>query len=212
MNLPSQLHTPKSDKLDQSMLQKRNINIAQSFQEIKKRATPEQTKYVFENLALLQQNIQSNCAKLKRDLMSQQDTNSSLHLDEPIQTPSKKSNTMRAAVKHDGPHLQIYCHNGYETLPEHHKSHERENGTPDLVNDNWEDKQKYEIHISRKLFQEGSRCFDASNTQCSGQNRIPFACLDINSDSRNSYFAKKKHERTIKCKERKKFLKEHKST
>ncbi len=41
---------------------------------------------------------------------------------------------------------------------------------------------------------------------------VPFAYLDINSDSRNSYFAKKKHERTIKCKERKKLLKEHKST
>jgi len=212
IDIPSRLHTPKSDKLDQSMLQKRNNSIEQSFQEMKKKATPEQTKYVFENLALLQQNIQSNCAKLKRDLMSQQDTNSNLHLDEHIQTPSKKSNTMRTAVKHGGPLLQICCHNGYEKLTEHHKPHERENGTPDLVNDNGEDKQKYEIHISRKLFQEDSRCSDASNTQYSGQNRIPFAYLDINSDSRNSYFAKKKHERTIKCKERKKLLKEHKST
>jgi hypothetical protein len=56
--------------------------------------------------------------------MSQQDTNSSLHLDEPIQTPSKKSNTMQSVFKLDGPHLQIHCHNGDETMPEHHKSQE----------------------------------------------------------------------------------------
>jgi len=126
--------------------------------------------------------------------------------------PSKKSNTMQTVFKHGGPHLQIHCHNGYETMLEHHKSQESKNGMPDLVDNNWEDKQEYNIHISRKLFQEDSRCSDTSITHYSGQSRIPFACLDINNDSRYSYFAKKKYERTTKCKERKKILKEHKST
>jgi hypothetical protein len=93
---------------------------------------------------------------------------------------------------------------------EHQKSQETKSRMPDLVDDNWAEKQEYDIHISRTLFQEDSRCSDTSNTYPSNQNSNPLACLDINSDFRRSYFAHKKHDQTIKCKEKKKTLKEHK--
>jgi hypothetical protein len=66
---------------------------------------------------------------LKRDLTSQEDTNSSLHLDELDQIPSKKSNTSQTVFKHGGP--QFHCQSRYNMMLEHQKSQETKSRIPD---------------------------------------------------------------------------------
>ncbi len=61
-------HTQESHE---ELYRLRNQSLSDSFQEIKSRSSHQQTKYVFENLSLLQKNIQNNCGALKRDHNSQ---------------------------------------------------------------------------------------------------------------------------------------------
>jgi hypothetical protein len=65
----------------QGMIHKRNLTFEHSFQEIKSKASPEQRKYIFENLAILQNNFRSNHTNIKRGhpLQEYADKTTSLH-------------------------------------------------------------------------------------------------------------------------------------
>jgi hypothetical protein len=62
---PSQFTTLDSQK---ELYRLRNQSIEDSFREIKSRSSSQQTKYIFEDLSLLQKTIQDNAGTLKRNL------------------------------------------------------------------------------------------------------------------------------------------------
>jgi hypothetical protein len=68
---------------------------------MKRKVTLEQTKYVFENLLLLQHSIQSNCANLKRDHGSQTDADIYSAIEPAEQTPRKRSGISRLLFQED---------------------------------------------------------------------------------------------------------------
>jgi hypothetical protein len=84
---------------EHEMLQRRNRTIEKSFQEIKKKATSEQTRYIFENLSILKHTIQSNCANLKRGHTSQTDSSITSTLEPDILTPRKRSTSTKKSFQ-----------------------------------------------------------------------------------------------------------------
>jgi len=71
MELPCTL-TTKSLQTDNDMLIRCTKNIEHSFQEINSKATPDQTRIIFESLSKLQNDIQNNHAISKRSHASQE--------------------------------------------------------------------------------------------------------------------------------------------
>jgi hypothetical protein len=65
-------HTPHTIQSNHDMVQKQNQAIEHSFQEIKGKVTLEQTRFIFENLSLIQRNIQGSLGNLKRDCTFQE--------------------------------------------------------------------------------------------------------------------------------------------
>jgi len=81
--------TPNSSTQD--MLHRRNLTIERSFREAKSRGSVEQTRFVFENLSMLQNDIQSQCSThLKRDFDSQEDTSLASRIADENLSPAKK--------------------------------------------------------------------------------------------------------------------------
>jgi hypothetical protein len=74
-----------------NMIQRRNLPFEHSFQEIKSKTTPEQRKYVFENLSLLQSTFQSNHADSKRGHPLQEYNDDIASIQEETMSPKKKS-------------------------------------------------------------------------------------------------------------------------
>jgi hypothetical protein len=72
------------------MLQRWNQAIKQSFKEMKEKATPEQTRCIFDNLSLLQHSIQSIQGNLKRDCTSQEKLSITPCMEDCSQSPWKK--------------------------------------------------------------------------------------------------------------------------
>jgi hypothetical protein len=62
---------------------------------VKDKATHEQTRYLFEDLAALQKSIQRKCTSLKHSLTSQEITNVCATSEEEAPYPKKKSNPSR---------------------------------------------------------------------------------------------------------------------
>jgi hypothetical protein len=73
------------------LLQQRSAIIEQSFQEIKEKASPREWQFIFENLTMLQNSIQSQCSThLKRDFASQEDTSIASRIADENLSPAKK--------------------------------------------------------------------------------------------------------------------------
>ena len=74
---PHQSYPSTAPPSDQEMLRLRQQSIEHSFQEIRHRATPDQSKYIFENLSLLQSYIKTNHTSSKRTHSLHDDTSNS---------------------------------------------------------------------------------------------------------------------------------------
>jgi len=105
-------HTPHKIQSDQDMLQKRNQAIEQSFQEIKGKATPEQTRFIFENLSLIQRNIQGSLGNLKRDCTSQEQSSITSCTEDCNLSPREKSSLSRKLFQEES----INSNNNLPTL------------------------------------------------------------------------------------------------
>jgi len=81
------------------MIHKRNLTFEHSFQEIKSKASPEQRKYIFENIAILQNNFRSNHTNIKKGhpLEEYADKTTSLH--EETMSPKKRSSNSRMPLQ-----------------------------------------------------------------------------------------------------------------
>ena len=73
------------------MLRQRNRTFERSYQEIKQKAMPEQTRVIFENLSLLQKSIQHNWSSQKRDSTYKENSNTNTSLEEEHVSPKKWS-------------------------------------------------------------------------------------------------------------------------
>ena len=82
------------------MLRRRTRTLEKSYREIRSRGSVEQTRYVFENLSLLQSDIQSNCSNLKRDFESQTSTSLASELTDENLSPRKRC-TLARQLFHD---------------------------------------------------------------------------------------------------------------
>ena len=80
---------------NQDMLLRRTRTIEKSYKEIKSRGSAEQTRYIFENLSILQNDIQSNCSNLKRDFDSQTSTSLASEITDENLSPRKKCSLNR---------------------------------------------------------------------------------------------------------------------
>lgn len=89
---PTRSTNGKGLQNDRDMLHKRNCSIEQSFQEMKQKATPQETQYIFENLSMLQRSIQSSCSYLKQDHSLQHNTSLSKNSQANEQSVKRKSN------------------------------------------------------------------------------------------------------------------------
>ncbi len=93
---PTSSHTNLSV---QDMIRKRNLSFEHSFQEIKSKATPEQRKYIFENLSELQNNFQSNHTRSKRDHPIQEYADDITSVKEETMSPKKRSTNSRTVLQ-----------------------------------------------------------------------------------------------------------------
>jgi hypothetical protein len=87
-------HTPTIQS-DHDLLQKRNQVTEHSFQEIKAKARLDQTRFIFENISLLQRNIQGSLGNLKRDYTSQEQSSITSCADNCSRSPRKKCSLSR---------------------------------------------------------------------------------------------------------------------
>jgi hypothetical protein len=96
---PHQLSQTKSPKTPQpstqDMLRCRTLSIERSYQTIKSRGSTEQTRFIFENLSILQQDIQSNCSHLKRDFETQTSTSLASEITDENLSPRKRCSLNR---------------------------------------------------------------------------------------------------------------------
>lgn len=75
LETPSRPTPSKTFLSEHEMLEQRNASIERSFSEIKSRTSPQESKYIFENLSILRNDIQNSCSdNLKRDFTSQEST------------------------------------------------------------------------------------------------------------------------------------------
>jgi len=95
MSMPLRMQRQYTIQSNSDMLRQRNQTFEKTYQEMKSRATPEQTHFVFENLSLLQLSIQSNCANLKKNSASQEDSKNELSSVQENLSPTKRSNLSR---------------------------------------------------------------------------------------------------------------------
>ena len=77
------------------MLLRRTRAIEQSYSDIKSRGSVEQTRYVFENLSLLRNDIHSNCSNLKRDFTSHTSNSLASELTDENLSPRKRGSLNR---------------------------------------------------------------------------------------------------------------------
>lgn len=98
IQLPSWKHPPPPSnsfvpESQQELYHLRCQSIENTFQEAKARGSSTQTQYLFENLSLLQRNIQDNFNARKRDLDSQYSANHTSHTANENLPPPKKTAT-----------------------------------------------------------------------------------------------------------------------
>ena len=93
---PSQLNSTTTPTINkQDMLSRRTRTIEKSYEAIKSRGSAEQRRFVFENLSILQQDIQSNCSNLKRDFDSQTSTSLASEITDENLSPRKRNSLNR---------------------------------------------------------------------------------------------------------------------
>jgi len=90
--MPTRKQNPIDINSDHDMFCSHSRTIENSFKEIKDKATHEQTRYLFEDLAALQKRIQRNCTSLKRSLTSRENASVCATSEEEAPYPKKKSN------------------------------------------------------------------------------------------------------------------------
>ena len=81
---------------EQDLLQQRSASIERSFQEIRQKASPQERQFIFENLTILKNDIQSQrSTQLKRDFDSQEDTSIESRIADENLSPAKKGSFSR---------------------------------------------------------------------------------------------------------------------
>jgi hypothetical protein len=93
--MPTRKQNPIDINSDHDMFCRRNHTIESSFKVIKDKATHEQTRYLFEDLAAILKSIQRLCTCLKHSLTSQEITSVRTASEEEVRYPKKKSNPSR---------------------------------------------------------------------------------------------------------------------
>jgi hypothetical protein len=93
--IPTRNQNPIDINSDHDMFCRQNRTTENSFKEIKDKATHEQTRYLFEDLAALQKSVQRNCTSLKWSLTSQENTSVCATSEEGAPDPKKKRNPSR---------------------------------------------------------------------------------------------------------------------
>jgi hypothetical protein len=87
---------------EHEMLEQRNASKEHSFSEIKSRTSPQESKYIFENLSILRNDIQNSCSdNLKRDFTSQESTSTVSRIANENLSPTKKGSFSHTLFEDD---------------------------------------------------------------------------------------------------------------
>jgi len=89
LQTPVRVTSPVNNISERDMLQQRNQSIEQTYQEIKSKSTQAQSRYIFENLSILQRNIQNNLGGSKRNHSTQDHSNENMSRSDNIISPKK---------------------------------------------------------------------------------------------------------------------------
>jgi len=99
LQTPSPIQLPKTPQMlctEQDLLQQRSASIERCFQEIRQKASPQERQFIFENLTILKNDIQSQqSTQLKRDFDSQEDTSIESRIADENLSPAKKGSFSR---------------------------------------------------------------------------------------------------------------------
>jgi len=89
LQTPIRVTSPVNNISERDMLQQRNQSFEQTYQEVRSRSTQTQSKYIFENLSILQRNIQNNLGSSKRNHYTQDQSNENMSRSDSIISPKK---------------------------------------------------------------------------------------------------------------------------
>jgi hypothetical protein len=92
---PKEVQTLNTIHSDNKLLKQRNQSFENAYQEMKHKATTNQTRIVFDNLSILQQSIQSNWPRHKRDADNQINLHNTTSLEQEHMSPKKRLNGSR---------------------------------------------------------------------------------------------------------------------
>jgi hypothetical protein len=90
LQTPVRVTSPVNNISERDMLQRRNQSIEQTYQDISRsRSTQVQSRYIFEDLSILQRNIQNNLGGSKRSHSAQDYSNENMSRSDNIISPKK---------------------------------------------------------------------------------------------------------------------------
>jgi hypothetical protein len=102
LETPSRPTPSKTFLSEHEMLEQRNASKEHSFSEIKSRTSPQESKYIFENLSILRNDIQNSCSdNLKRDFTSQESTSTVSRIANENLSPTKKGSFSHTLFEED---------------------------------------------------------------------------------------------------------------
>jgi hypothetical protein len=96
---PKKAQTLNTIHSDDKLLKQRNQSFENAYQEMKHKATTDQTRIICENLSILQQSIQRNWPKHKRDDENQGDSLTTTSIEQEHMSPKKKLNGSRKLLQ-----------------------------------------------------------------------------------------------------------------
>jgi len=96
---PKEAQTLNTIHSDDKLLKQHNQSFENAFQEMKHKATTDQTRIIFENLSILQQSIQRIWPKHKRDDENQGDSLTTTSIEQEHMSPKKKLNGSRKLLQ-----------------------------------------------------------------------------------------------------------------
>jgi hypothetical protein len=96
---PKEAQTLNTIHSDDKLLKQRNQSFENAYQEMKHKATADQTHIIFENLSILQQSIRRNWPKHKRDADNQGDSLTTTSIEQEHMSLRKKLNGSRKLLQ-----------------------------------------------------------------------------------------------------------------
>jgi sortase (surface protein transpeptidase) len=120
LQTPVRVTSPVNNISERDLLQRRNQSIEQTYQEMRSRSIQAQSRYIFEDLSILQRNIQNNLGGSKRSHLRQDHSNENMSRSDNIISPKKlnyaqgnssKDTSTMPSVNNSFPNLRIPLRN-----------------------------------------------------------------------------------------------------